>query len=205
LEWVESVRLVINIFLFLRLDGNYRGEITSVSSSICKNAHPVSKKRRCIGSKVDAIGYRTGAGANELIVFEISGAPGRLPTRHAQDDKKKLSRCMVDMLNCLLEDYKCCDFTLAKRLKVFGLQTEGIVLLLTHTYSLLEHMYILQLIILLTNSTSSLYSQVFIVLSTRPILSATEFTGKEFCASFPCRRQCWTYIFCMICSERCFA
>ena len=39
-----------------------------------------------------------------------------------------MKRCLVDVLNNLLDDYKICDFEVAKKLRVFGLQTEGKVL-----------------------------------------------------------------------------
>ncbi|CAI2188348.1 1356_t:CDS:2, partial [Funneliformis geosporum] len=41
---------------------------------------------------------------------------------HPEGDKVKLDRCMIDVLNNLLEEYKTCEFTLAKEFKVFGFQ-----------------------------------------------------------------------------------
>ncbi|CAI2187773.1 2276_t:CDS:2 [Funneliformis geosporum] len=58
----------------------------------------------------------------ELLIFELSRAPTCLPTRHPEGDKVKLDRCMIDVLNNLLEEYKTCEFTLAKEFKVFGFQ-----------------------------------------------------------------------------------
>ncbi|CAG8701702.1 16800_t:CDS:10 [Funneliformis caledonium] len=74
-------------------------------------------KRRRIGSKSDCIGSIVNADDKELLIFELSGAPTRLPTRHPEGDKVKLDRCMVDVLNNLLGEYKTCEFTLAKEFK----------------------------------------------------------------------------------------
>ena len=59
------------------------------------------------------------------MIIELSGGPTRLPTRHPEGDKCKLDRCLVDVLNNLFYDYNVCEFELAKKLKVFGLQTIG--------------------------------------------------------------------------------
>ncbi|CAG8606229.1 7399_t:CDS:2 [Paraglomus brasilianum] len=60
----------------------------------------------------------------EILLIELSG----VPTRFAENDKVELERCLVDVLNNFLDDYKKCDFEVAKKLRVFGLQTEGKVL-----------------------------------------------------------------------------
>ncbi|CAG8621807.1 12423_t:CDS:2, partial [Cetraspora pellucida] len=101
------------------------GEISSASSATRRNFELAEGKRRRIGSKADGIGSLVSIDDKELLIFELSGAPTRLPVRHTGDDKTKLSECMVDALNNLLEDFKECEFELAKKLKVFGFQTEG--------------------------------------------------------------------------------
>ncbi|CAG8654889.1 9080_t:CDS:2, partial [Acaulospora morrowiae] len=81
-------------------------------------------KRRRIGSKVGSIASFVSKDDNELLIFELSGAPTRLPVRHTGDDKIKLDEYMVDALNNLLDYFKECEFELTKKLKVFGFQTE---------------------------------------------------------------------------------
>ncbi|CAI2186178.1 9010_t:CDS:2 [Funneliformis geosporum] len=46
----------------------------------------------------------------------------------------KLDRCLVDVLNNLFLDYNVCEFELAKKLKVFGLQTEGYDCIISELY-----------------------------------------------------------------------
>ncbi len=116
---------------FLAYQWEYcRGEISSLSSATRRNFNLSEGKRRRIGSKSDGIGSIVNADDKELLIFELSGAPTRLPTRHPEGDKVKLDRCMVDVLNNLLEEYKTCEFMLAKKVKVFGFQTKGKTLLL---------------------------------------------------------------------------
>ncbi|CAG8645280.1 1682_t:CDS:2, partial [Acaulospora morrowiae] len=112
------------IFIFKNLDLTW-GEISSLSPAIRRNFHLEEGKRRKIGSKGDGIGSLVNLDDKELLVIELSGAPTRLPKKHAEEDKVKLERCLVDVLNNLLDDYKICDFEVAKKLRVFGLQTEG--------------------------------------------------------------------------------
>lgn len=99
-----------------------------MSSAARRNFHLEEGKRRRIGSKGDGIGTLVNLDDKELLVIEISGAPTRLPKRHSEGDKVKLERCLVDVLNNHLEEYKLCDFNLAKKLRVFGFQSESKVL-----------------------------------------------------------------------------
>ncbi|GBC05828.1 hypothetical protein RclHR1_06450006 [Rhizophagus clarus] len=48
------------------------------------------------------------------LIIELSGAPTCLPKKHVDDDKVKLERCLVDVFNNHLDDYKICDFGVAK-------------------------------------------------------------------------------------------
>ncbi|CAG8721704.1 13355_t:CDS:2, partial [Ambispora leptoticha] len=113
------------VFIFKDLMDITWGEISSTSSATRRNFKLAEGKRRRIGSKADDIGSLVSKDDKELLIFELSGAPTRLPARHTGDDKIKLDECMVDALNNLLEDFKECEFELAKKLKVFGFQTEG--------------------------------------------------------------------------------
>ncbi|CAI2184203.1 9349_t:CDS:2 [Funneliformis geosporum] len=122
------------IFIFKDLMDLNWGEISSSSSATRRNFNLSEGKRRRIGSKSDCIGSIVNADDKELLIFELSGAPTRLPTRHPEGDKVKLDRCMVDVLNNLLEEYKTCEFTLAKEFKVFGFQTKGYNCLISEVY-----------------------------------------------------------------------
>ncbi|CAG8625320.1 16187_t:CDS:2, partial [Acaulospora morrowiae] len=88
---------------------DHLGEISSSSSATRRNFNLSEGKRRRIGSKSDCVGSIVNADDKEIPIFELSGAPG---------DKIKLDRCMVDALNNLLEEYKTCEFTLAKEFKL---------------------------------------------------------------------------------------
>ncbi|CAJ0755527.1 15370_t:CDS:2 [Entrophospora sp. SA101] len=111
------------IFIFKNMDITW-GEISSVPSANRRNLHLEEGKRRRIGSKADGIGSLVNLDDKELLIFELSGAPSRLPKRHAEGDKVKLERCMIDVPNDHLEDYKMCDIEVAKKLRVFGFQTD---------------------------------------------------------------------------------
>ncbi|CAG8740754.1 14073_t:CDS:2, partial [Funneliformis caledonium] len=111
------------IFIFKNLDITW-GEVSSLSSATRRNFRLEEGKRRRIGSKGDGIGSLVNLDNKEFLVIELSGAPTRLPKRHIEGDKVKIERCLVDILNNHLEDYKTCDFQLAKKLRVFGFQTE---------------------------------------------------------------------------------
>ncbi|CAG8568493.1 14114_t:CDS:2 [Funneliformis caledonium] len=93
------------IFIFKDLMDMTWGEITSLSSANRRNYQLAKGKRKRIGSKADGIGSLVDADDKELMIIELSGAPTRLPTRHPEGDY-------------------VCEFELAKKLKVFGLQTE---------------------------------------------------------------------------------
>jgi len=110
------------------------GEITSLSSANRRNYKLAKGKRKRIGSKSDGIGSLVDTDDKELMIIELSGAPTRLPTRHPEGDKNKIGRCLVDVLNNLFYDYKVCEFELAKKLKVFGLQTKGYDCIISELY-----------------------------------------------------------------------
>ncbi|KAF0504840.1 SPX-domain-containing protein [Gigaspora margarita] len=113
------------VFIFKDLMDLTWDEISSTSSATRRNFQLTEGKRRRIGSKTDDIGSLVSIDDKELLIFELSGAPSRLPVRHSGDDQIKLDGCLVGVLNNLLEEFKECSFELAKNLKVFGFQTEG--------------------------------------------------------------------------------
>lgn len=122
------------IFIFKDLMDMTWGEITSLSSANRRNYQLAKGKRKRTGSKADGIGSLVDADNKELVIIELSGAPTRLPTRHPEEDKCKLDRCLVDVLNNLFYDYNVCEFELAKKLKVFGLQTKGYNCIISELY-----------------------------------------------------------------------
>ncbi|RHZ77922.1 hypothetical protein Glove_168g178 [Diversispora epigaea] len=90
------------------------GEISSTSSATRRNFKLAKGKRQRIGLKTDGIGSLVSADDKELLIFELSRALTQLPVRRVDNNKSKLDEYMVDMLNNLLEDYKECEFELAK-------------------------------------------------------------------------------------------
>jgi hypothetical protein len=78
-----------------------RGEISSLSSETRRNFQLEEGKRPRIRSKSDCIGTFINADDKELLIFELSGALIRLPTRHPEGDKDKLDRCMVELVDVL--------------------------------------------------------------------------------------------------------
>ncbi|CAB4398246.1 unnamed protein product [Rhizophagus irregularis] len=71
------------------------GEISSSSSAVRRNFNLAEGKRRRIGSKSDGIGTIVNADDKEILIFELSGAPTRLPTRHPEGDKTKGYNCFI--------------------------------------------------------------------------------------------------------------
>ncbi|POG74156.1 hypothetical protein GLOIN_2v1476342 [Rhizophagus irregularis DAOM 181602=DAOM 197198] len=99
------------IFIFKDLIDMTWGEITSLSSANRRN-HRLAK----------------GTGSKQMHQLDF-----RLG-RHPEGDKCKLDRCLVDVLNNLFYDYNVCEFELAKKLKVFGLQTKGYNCIISELY-----------------------------------------------------------------------
>ncbi|CAG8728735.1 7842_t:CDS:10 [Rhizophagus irregularis] len=95
------------IFIFKDLIDMTWGEITSLSSANRRN-HRLAK----------------GTGSKQMVLVHL----------HPEGDKCKLDRCLVDVLNNLFYDYNVCEFELAKKLKVFGLQTKGYNCIISELY-----------------------------------------------------------------------
>ncbi|CAB4404849.1 unnamed protein product [Rhizophagus irregularis] len=90
---------------------HFVGEITSLSSANRRNHRLAKGKRKRTGSK-------------QMVLVHL----------HPEGDKCKLDRCLVDVLNNLFYDYNVCEFELAKKLKVFGLQTKGYNCIISELY-----------------------------------------------------------------------